>query len=106
MAKLVRSGCLLAAIGLTIAPLLCGCGRRATSSRQTEIVYLTRATPDQLEVWTNATRAFMRRNPDVKVRFENHPYQQYWDKFQTMTAAGVAPDVIFMESTRFPKFVS
>jgi len=48
----------------------------------------------------------MRRNPDVKVRFENLPYQQYWDKFQTMTAAGVAPDVIFMESTRFPKFVS
>lgn len=84
--------------------LLSGCGRREAGQGTTEIVYLTRATPDQLEVWRRATKEFMRQNPDVRVRFENLPYAQYWDKFQTMTAAGVAPDVIFMESSRFPKF--
>ena len=91
------------------AVLLClllaaGCGRQKAGKGVTEIVYLTRATPDQLEVWRRATKEFMRLNPDVRVRFENLPYAQYWDKFQTMTAAGVAPDVIFMESGRFPKF--
>nr|NIN67438.1 extracellular solute-binding protein [Anaerolineae bacterium]NIN97571.1 extracellular solute-binding protein [Anaerolineae bacterium]NIQ80500.1 extracellular solute-binding protein [Anaerolineae bacterium] len=44
-------------------------------------------TPDQLQVWRKATKVFMRRNPDVKVRFENLPYAQYWDNFQTMMAA-------------------
>lgn len=86
--------------------LLSGCGKGARTSEKTEVVYLTRATPDQLAVWSKATREFMRLNPDIKVRFENLPYQQYWDKIQTMNAAGVSPDVIFMESSRFPKFVS
>lgn len=86
--------------------LLPGCGKPHTVAGQTEIVYLTRATPDQLDVWSKATREFMRRNPDIKVRFENLPYAQYWDKFQTMNAGGVAPDIIFMESSRFPKFAS
>jgi multiple sugar transport system substrate-binding protein len=86
------------------ATVLHGCRGDRDARRQTEIVYLTRATPDQLEVWRRATKEFMRRNPNIRVRFENLPYVQYWDKFQTMNAAGVAPDVIFMESTRFPKF--
>ena len=90
---------------LCMALLLPGCGKRTTSG-QTEIVYFTRATPDQLEVWRKATKEFMRLNPDVKVRFENLPYAQYWDKLQTMNAAGVAPDIIFMESSRFAKFAS
>ncbi|HET6455993.1 MAG TPA: extracellular solute-binding protein, partial [Armatimonadota bacterium] len=90
---------------LCLLMLLPGCGKR-TSSGQTEIVYFTRATPDQLEVWRRASKEFMRLNPDVKVRFENLPYAQYWDKLQTMNAAGVAPDIIFMESSRFAKFAS
>ena len=85
--------------------VIAGCARDSGSD-QTEVVYLTRATPDQLEVWRKASKEFMRLNPGIKVRFENLPYAQYWDKFQTMNAAGVAPDIIFMESSRFPKFVS
>lgn len=98
----------LALIGVLLASAftLAGCGKGRTVAGQTEIVYLTRATPDQLDVWRKATDAFMRLNPDVKVRFENLPYAQYWDKFQTMNAGGVAPDIIFMESSRFPKFAS
>ncbi len=94
----------LGVLAMLIVAILSGCGRQKGAGGVTEIVYLVRATPDQLEVWQRATKEFMRLNPDVRVRFENLPYAQYWDKFQTMTAAGVAPDVIFMESGRFPKF--
>ncbi|HET6456475.1 MAG TPA: sugar ABC transporter substrate-binding protein [Armatimonadota bacterium] len=99
--RLSRSlACLLA-----LCMLLPGCGKRSSSGR-TEIVYFTRATPDQLEVWRQATKEFMRLNPDVKVRFENLPYAQYWDNLQTMNDAGDAPDIIYMESSRFAKFAS
>lgn len=96
----------IAFILATMCLLIAGCAQRNHETGRTEIVFLTRATPDQLQVWRKATQEFMRLNPDIVVRLENLPYAQYWDKFQTMNAAGVAPDVIFMESTRFPKFVA
>ncbi len=98
---------------LCVQMLICGCQHRPGSVTQpadkiakpVELVYLTRATPEQLGVWQKAVRAFEEANPDIRVRLDNVEYRFYWAKLQTMVAGGTPPDVAFMESTRFPAFV-
>lgn len=47
----------------------------------------------------------MKKNPGIKVRIENIPYNEYWSKLLTMMAGGSAPDIIFVESTRIASFI-
>lgn len=70
------------------------------------IKYFTRATPDELIVWEKVINNFMQENPDIKVIVENVVYRAYWEKLLTMIAGGTSPDVVFMESTRLPGYVS
>ena len=70
-----------------------------------EILFYTRFTPDEMTLWEESIKEFNKLYPDIKVKIENYPYAQYWPKLQTMIAAGVAPDVIFLESTRVPVFL-
>ncbi|MFQ6099125.1 MAG: ABC transporter substrate-binding protein, partial [Armatimonadota bacterium] len=99
--------------------LLCGCHKvqegdegavlpptSAAGGVRTVVTYMTRATPDQLAVWQKMADAFESQHPHVEVKLENVRYQEYWQKLQTQVAGGTPPDVVFMESTRFPAFAS
>ena len=46
-------------------------------------------------------RAFETENPGVKVRIENYDYTLYHQKMIITYAAGVAPDVVMMDSTHY-----
>lgn len=70
-----------------------------------EVVLMLRATADQLEVWEDAVNAFEEQT-QIAVAIQNEPYDSYFAKLQTMIAGGKPPDVVFMESTRFPEFAT
>ncbi len=85
---------------------LFSCMKKRDIENVKTITYYARATTDQLVIWEKVIGIFMKENPDINVRIENVPYQEYWSKLLTMAAGGMAPDVIFMESTRLPAFVT
>lgn len=81
-----------------------GCVSR-TSAPSTDVVLMLRATPSQMKVWEDAIKSFTEATK-IGVTIQNEPYDSYFTKLQTMIAGGKPPDVVFMESTRFPEFVS
>lgn len=95
-------------VGLIIASLallvLGGCVSRSAPPPG-DVVLMLRATPAQLEVWNEAVKAFTEATK-ISVTIQNEPYDRYFAKLQTMIAGGKPPDVVFMESTRFPEFVT
>ncbi|MDD5067156.1 MAG: sugar ABC transporter substrate-binding protein [bacterium] len=74
-------------------------------AKKNEVYFLIRGTPAEVELWKKAVNAFMKENKGIKVRMEHTPYNEYWTKIQTMMAGGLAPDVIFLESTRVASFI-
>jgi multiple sugar transport system substrate-binding protein len=97
------SRCLiLCAIALLLLALT-GCVSK-TGPAGDDVVLLLRATTQQLEVWQKAVDAFT-ESTKIPVTIQNEPYDSYFTKLQTMIAGGRPPDVVFMESTRFPEFV-
>ncbi len=66
----------------------------------------------QLMYWDNvqkpvidaAIAEFEAENPNVKVESSIVPWGQYWQKLQTTTVAGTAPDVFWMNVPNFPKY--
>ncbi|MDD5644308.1 MAG: sugar ABC transporter substrate-binding protein [bacterium] len=83
---------------------LSSCGRIQEDGQKSSVLFLTRATPEQLEVWKKAVNAFMAENTDISVKINNMDYNSYWSKLQTMIAGGTPPDVVFMESYRLPAY--
>lgn len=103
-----NAGFKLSIVALAVASLLAFVSCSKFGSSKVEVVYLSRATPDQLEVWEKLVSAFEKKHPGIKVRIENIPSggSEYWTKLQVMTAGGTPPDVVFMESQRIAGFVS
>ncbi len=82
-----------------------GCGPRASGEKET-VRFYSRATPEQLVIWQNVINKFQEKNPNIQVKIENANYGVYWTKLFTMIAGNDSPDVVFMESTRLPSYVS
>jgi len=99
------SGRLVGLIPLLLAlTVLGGCVSRSAPPPG-DVVLMLRATPDQLPVWQKAVDAF-KEATKIGVTLQNEPYDRYFTKLQTMIAGGKPPDVVFMESTRFPEFAA
>ncbi|MGD1821818.1 MAG: ABC transporter substrate-binding protein [Pleomorphochaeta sp.] len=66
----------------------------------------------QLMYWDNvqkpvidsALEKFEAENPNITVETSIVPWGQYWQKLQTTTVAGTAPDVFWMNVPNFPKY--
>ncbi len=93
-------------IGAGSVLALAGCGSsndNASSSGggKAELVY--RLWDEQQEVGYKAVfAAFTAENPDITVRMEVLPWDQYWTKLTTELAAGKAPDVFWLTVENFP----
>lgn len=90
---------------LCLMIVLSACMKKVANKDVVKLTYFARATTDQLVIWQKVLNNFMKENPDIRVVIENVPYSEYWSKLLTMAAAGTAPDIIFMESTRLASFV-
>ncbi|MEN6404339.1 MAG: sugar ABC transporter substrate-binding protein [Armatimonadia bacterium] len=94
----------LFAVALILCVCFTGCAKK-TAPASDSLVFMVRATADQLKVWQEAVDLFTEQSK-IKVTLQNEPYDTYFSKLQTMIAGGTPPDVVFMESTRFPEFVT
>ncbi|MEU4395454.1 sugar ABC transporter substrate-binding protein [Kribbella sp. NPDC023855] len=99
---LSRRTVLLGAAGLLGGLTACGSSTdKAGSGGKTELVY--RLWDEQQEVgYKKVFEAFTAENPDITVRMEVLPWDQYWTKLTTELASGKAPDVFWLTVENFP----
>lgn len=100
----MRHRLLAVVIILVVCVCFAGCVEKTAPSSDS-LLFMVRATADQLKVWQEAVDMFTEQTK-IKVTLQNEPYDTYFSKLQTMIAGGTPPDVVFMESTRFPEFVT
>lgn len=50
--------------------------------------------------------AFEKKNPDIKVKVEVTPWDQYWTKLEAAATGGALPDVFWMHGNNFVKYAS
>jgi multiple sugar transport system substrate-binding protein len=94
-------------IGAGSVLALAGCGssndKASSGGGKVELVY--RLWDEQQEVGYKAVFAeFTKQNPDITVRMEVLPWDQYWTKLTTELASGKAPDVFWLTVDYFPDF--
>jgi len=89
---------------LLLAILLSGCAERKTSEEEgkTVISFSAPAPPEHRAVYQQVMRIFMRKHPDIKVKFYPTTGQRYEERLQTEMLAGEAPDVIWWQDELFP----
>lgn len=57
--------------------------------------------PNLIQIMSDTARDIEKRHPELKIRIENIPYNEYIQKVTTQYAGGNAPDVIFSEVNNF-----
>jgi len=62
--------------------------------------------PNLIKIITDAAKDIEKRHPELKIKIENIPYNEYEQKVVTQFSAGNAPDVLFVEVNNFVAFHS
>jgi multiple sugar transport system substrate-binding protein len=100
---LSRRTLLLGTAGLLGGLTACGSSTDDTSSGGGKVELVYRLWDEQQEVGYKAVfAAFTAENPDITVRMEVLPWDQYWTKLTTELASGKAPDVFWLTVDYFP----
>lgn len=98
--KIGIAAALVAVLSLTA----CGSGSGEEGGKVT-LTY--RLWDDQQKVgYDKVLAAFEKANPNIKVKIEVMPYDDYWTKLTADSVAGSAPDVFWMQVSYFPEFAS
>jgi len=58
-----------------------------------------------VDIMNNAKAAFEKENPNITIKIETSPYENYMTKLQTEIAAGSAPDMIQIGERDFRKYL-
>lgn len=84
---------------LSLAVLAAGCGSSAGSDTDGKVTisYAIWDKNDQASS-EKIIAAFQQSHPNVTVKLEITPWEQYWTKLQTAASGGAAPDVFWMNS--------
>jgi multiple sugar transport system substrate-binding protein len=109
-------------LGLLVAALLAGCtgvapapagapsadtAPEAASQDAVTITYYTfSASPDHMEDLGQMVAAFEAANPNIKVKVETAPFDDYFTKLQTLIAGGTAPDAFELNYENFVSYAS
>jgi multiple sugar transport system substrate-binding protein len=79
----------------------------APAEEPVTITYFTfSAAPDQLGTLDQMIAAFQTQNPNITVKVETAPFDQYFTKLQTLIAGGTAPDVFELNYENFVSYAS
>ena len=73
---------------------------------KTTIRYSLWGGADEVENSRQAARAFVEKNPEIRIDMGVYPWGQYWAKLQTQMASGLAPDVMQFFSGSFGIWVA
>lgn len=91
------------AVQPTVAPV----EQATTAGPSGTITYFTfSAAPDHLKDLDEMIKAFQVANPNVTVKVETSPYNDYFTKLQTLIAGGQAPDVFELNYENFVSYAS
>ena len=98
-----------ALLSACVAPVAnTGAGSEAAAAPGSEGVTLSYWALDGENSGDNLTRGlitpFSEANPDVKVEMEEIPWDGYYEKYQTLGAAGQAPDLAFVSAAWIQDF--
>ncbi|MDL4814211.1 ABC transporter substrate-binding protein [Actinomadura opuntiae] len=100
-----RIRAIAAVLGAALVSTATACGGSGDSGGSVTLTY--RLWDDQQKVgYQKVMAAFEKANPDVHVKLEQLPYDQYWTKMTADAVAGTAPDVFWMQTSQFPEFVT
>ncbi|MFC4115111.1 ABC transporter substrate-binding protein [Nonomuraea zeae] len=96
----------LAVVALSVLPLA-ACGSGGGSGDDGPVTLTYRIWDEQQKVGYDKVMAgFQQANPDIKVKIEVMPYDDYWTKLTADAVAGTAPDVFWMQPGYFPAFAT
>ncbi|UBU16585.1 ABC transporter substrate-binding protein [Nonomuraea gerenzanensis] len=84
-------------LGLTVLAAGCGSSGETAADGKVTISYAIWDKNDQPSS-EKIIAAFQQANPNVTVKLEVTPWEQYWTKLQTAASGGVTPDVFWMNS--------
>ncbi|SEK86365.1 ABC transporter substrate-binding protein [Nonomuraea pusilla] len=99
------AGALLGAAVLTLTA--CGSGDAGSGAAGGKVTLTYRLWDEQQKAgYDKVMAAFEQANPNIDVKIEVLPYDQYWTKLTADAVAGTAPDVFWMSPTQFPEFVT
>ena len=71
------------------------------------ITYFTfSAAPDHLEEMDEMIQIFEQAHPNIKIKVETAPWDEYFTKLQTLIAGGTAPDVFELNYENFVSFAA
>lgn len=86
----------------SLSALLLACSFQ--EKHRVKLVYMRWANPAEEETVKTLIASFMKKYPDIKVKVITLPWTAYWDKLQTMSASGEAPDVFLMSGAMLYDF--
>lgn len=78
----------------------------AASEETVEITYMMWGDPAELKVWQQIAEDFQAAHPNIKVNADVSDWESYWNKLQTLFAAGTPPDVFAMDAPLYPDWAS
>ena len=80
----------------------------STSTPAAENVTLTFGLWDanRVDIFNAAIKKFNEINPNINVKIELTPFDQYWIKMETAATGGVIPDMLWMNGPNFIKYAS
>ena len=105
-------------LSLVLALLLAGCtgvapaapageSGGAAAPEKTTLTYFTfSAAPDHMKDIEQMVAAFEAANPDITVKVETAPFDQYFTKLQTLIAGGTPPDAFELNYENFVSYAS
>jgi len=80
-----------------------GCISRNASS--SDVVFMLPAKEDQLEFWRMAVEAFQ-EHAKISVAIQSEKPEKYYERLNQLLTSSAPPDVVLLDSTRFPEFVA
>lgn len=91
-----------------LATAIVGCGTKDAGDTSSENVTLTYSIWDknQQAGMEAMAEAFHKENPNITVKVEVTPWEQYWTKLDAGATSGSLPDVFWMHSNNFLKYAN
>lgn len=96
--KRVRGTTITVAIALTaMAIASCSSGSVSSANKQIELTYWTHTHPPMIELNKKLVAEYEAKHPNVKIKYEQIPNNQFGTKMLTSLSNGTGPDIINMD---------
>lgn len=75
-------------------------------AKEVTITFATWGSADAEKIWKRDVQTFEKLNPGIRVNLIVVPWEEYWQKVQTMIAGGMAGDIIRLGGQQLPGFAA